>query len=136
MRKRRLTEENDRPAEISVVPLIDVLFSLLTFFILSTLFLVRSEGLSVNLPKATTSKAQASSRATVTIDKEGRTYLNKSPIQVDALANTIQTQINPGQELVVVLNADGAVTHSHVIEVMDQLRQVPGAKLAIATQRK
>jgi biopolymer transport protein ExbD len=113
-----------------------VLFSLLTFFILSTLFLVRSEGLSVNLPKATTSKAQASSRATVTIDKEGRTYLNKSPIQVDALANTIQTQINPGQELVVVLNADGAVTHSHVIEVMDQLRQVPGAKLAIATQRK
>jgi biopolymer transport protein ExbD len=136
MRKRRLTEENDRPAEISVVPLIDVLFSLLTFFIMSTLFLVRSEGLPVNLPQATTSKAQASSRATVTIDKEGRTYLNKAPIQVDALANTIQTQANPGQELVVVLNADGSVTHSHVIAVMDQLRQVPGAKLAIATQRK
>lgn len=134
--RRRLTEELERPTEINVVPLIDVLFALLIFFILSTLFLVRSEGLPVNLPKATTAKPQAASRSTVSIDKAGQVFLNKAPIQVDNLANTIKAQISPGQELVVVLNADGSVTHSHVIEVMDQLRQVPGAKLAIATQRK
>ncbi|MBW4693416.1 MAG: biopolymer transporter ExbD [Lyngbya sp. HA4199-MV5] len=134
--RRRLSEELERPTEINVVPLIDVLFALLTFFILSTLFLVRSEGLPVNLPRATTSKPQAASRSTVSIDKAGKVFLNKAPIPVDNLATTIKTQLSPGQELVVVLNADGSVTHSHVIEVMDQLRQVPGAKLAIATQRK
>jgi biopolymer transport protein ExbD len=134
--RRRLSEELERPTEINVVPLIDVLFALLTFFILSTLFLVRSEGLPVNLPKASTSKPQTVSRSTVSINKQGQVFLNKSPIQVDNLANAVRTQLSPGQELVVVINADGSVTHEHVIEVMDQLRQVPRVKLAIATQRK
>jgi biopolymer transport protein ExbD len=134
--RKRLSQELERPAEINVVPLIDVLFALLTFFILSTLFLVRSEGMPVNLPKATTAKPQAASRSTVSIDKNGKVFLNKSPIQVDVLADTIRSQLRPGQELVVVLNADRTINYDHVIEVMDQLRQVPGAKLALATQRK
>ncbi|MBW4582574.1 MAG: biopolymer transporter ExbD [Tildeniella nuda ZEHNDER 1965/U140] len=137
-RKRRSDPDLlDQPLEIkNVVPLLDVMFALLTFFVLSTLFLTRIEGLPVNLPKATTAKPQAASRSTVSIDKAGNVFLNKAPIQVDNLATTIKTQLSSGQELIVVLNADGAVTHDHVIEVMDQLRQVPGAKLAIATQRK
>jgi biopolymer transport protein ExbD len=137
-RKRRFDPDLlDQPLEIkNVVPLLDVMFALLTFFVLSTLFLTRIESLPVNLPTATTAKPQAASRATVSINKEGQAFLNKAPVQVDNLANTIKTQLSPGQEMVVVLNADGAVTHNRVIEVMDQLRQVPGAKLAIATQRK
>lgn len=134
--RRRLSQELERPIEINVVPLIDVSFALLTFFILSTLFLVRSEGIPVNLPKATTAKSQAASRSTVSIDKNGKIYLNKSPIQMDALANTIKSELRPGQDLVVVLNADGTVNYNYLIEVMDQLRQVPGAKLTLATQRK
>jgi biopolymer transport protein ExbD len=134
--RKHVSEELDRPAEISVVPLIDVLFSLLTFFIMSTLFLVRSEGLPVNLPKATSSKAQAASRVTVTLDQTGHLYLNKLPVKIEALSDRIRQQNSPNQELVIVLNADGSVTHDRVIEVMDQLRQVPGAKLAIATKRK
>lgn len=134
--RRRLSEDLERPVEISVVPLIDVLFSLLTFFILSTLFLVRSEGLPVNLPQASTAKTQAASRATVTLDKQGKLYLNRSPVAVESLAAAVRRQVTPGQNLIVVLNADGSVTHNHVVAVLDQLRQVPGAKLAIAARRQ
>jgi biopolymer transport protein ExbD len=47
----RLPEEPDNPPQLNILPMIDVIFALLTFFILSTLSLTRSEGLPVNLPK-------------------------------------------------------------------------------------
>lgn len=132
---RRRIDEPDIPPQINIVPMIDVIFAILTFFIMSTLFLGRLEGLSVNLPKASTAKPQQSSRATVTVDSQGQLYLNRSPVELNQLQDAVRQQIEPGQDLVVVLNADGSVTHEQVVEVMDQLRQVEGAKLAISTRR-
>lgn len=132
---RRRIDEPDIPSQINIVPMIDVIFAILTFFIMSTLFLGRLEGLSVNLPTATTAKPQPSSRATVTVDPQGKIYLNRSLIALTDVANAVRKQVQPGQDLLVVLNADGAVTHERVVAVMDQLRQVQGAKLAISTRR-
>jgi biopolymer transport protein ExbD len=116
--------------------MIDVIFAILTFFIMSTLFLGRFEGLAVNLPKAKSAKPQKVVRATVTLDKSGNLYLNKNPLSVEALPDAIRSINQPGQDLVVVLNADGSVTHDRVVTVMDQIRQIEGAKLAIATHRR
>ena len=52
----RLPDEPELPAQINIVPMIDVIFAILTFFIMSTLYLHRSEGLPVNLPQAATAK--------------------------------------------------------------------------------
>lgn len=132
--RRRSIDEVDIPPQINIVPMIDVIFAILTFFIMSTLSLGRFEGLAVNLPQAQTAKPQKTIRATVTLDPQGRLFLNKSQIQVDALANSVQQLSLPGQDLVVVVNADGSVTHDRVVAVMDQIRQVPNAKMAIATK--
>lgn len=131
----RLPDEPDAPLQINVVPLIDVMFALLTFFIISTLFLTRSEGLSVNLPQATSAKAQPSSPITVTIDAQGQLALNRQSIQLQALDDGVRQLIKPNQETLVIVNADKAVSHGQVVAVMDLLRQVPGANLAIATQK-
>jgi biopolymer transport protein ExbD len=135
MRRRRVDEPDVSP-QINIVPMIDVIFAILTFFIMSTLFLGRFEGLAVNLPRANSAKPQRVIRATVTLDKNGNLYLNKNRLQVEDLPNSIRRISQPGQDLVVVLNADGSVTHDRVVTVMDQIRQVNGAKLAIATQRR
>lgn len=132
---RRRIDEPDIPPQINIVPMIDVIFAILTFFIMSTLFLGRLDGLSVNLPKATTAKPQQSSRATVTVDSQGKLYVNRVSVELNALQTAVAQQVEPGRDLVVVLNADGAVRHDRVVEVMDQLRQVPGVKLAISTRR-
>lgn len=132
--RRRAIDEADISPQINIVPMIDVIFAILTFFIMSTLFLGRFEGLAVNLPQAQTAKPQKTIRATVTLDPQGRLFLNKSQIQVESLANSVQQLSLPGQDLVVVLNADGSVTHDRVVAVMDQIRQVPNAKMAIATK--
>ncbi|UBF26357.1 biopolymer transporter ExbD [Kovacikia minuta CCNUW1] len=134
--RRRAIDEPEVTPQINIVPMIDVIFAILTFFIMSTLFLGRFEGLTVNLPKAQSAKAQKTIRATVTLDKQGSLYLNKSPTQVESLANSVRQLNEPGKDLVVVLNADGSVTHDRVVAVMDQIRQVEGAKMAIATKRQ
>ena len=132
-----LDDEQDSPATINVVPLIDVLFALLTFFIMSTLFLTRQEGLPVNLPKAATSQqSQIPTRITVTVDPTGQVSLNKKPTTVDSLTEQIRTLMGKNPEVVVVINADNKVEHGNVVAVMDRVRQIKGAKLAIATQKQ
>lgn len=126
--------EPDVPPQINIVPMIDVIFAILTFFIMSTLFLGRFEGLTVNLPRAQSANPQKTVRATVTLDKKGNLFLNKNATQLTSLPNLVKQLAEPGQDLVVVLNADGSVTHDRVVAVMDQIRQIPGAKLAIATR--
>lgn len=132
----RLQDEPEVPVQINIVPMIDVIFAILTFFIMSTLFLTRSEGLSVNLPKAKTAEVQQQTRVTITIDQQGQVSLNRKPIQADALVPAIQNLIQPNQEALVIVNADQQVNHGLVVNIMDQVRQIKGAKLAIAAQRR
>ncbi|WP_071191730.1 biopolymer transporter ExbD [Trichormus sp. NMC-1] len=132
----RLPDEPDIPAQINIVPMIDVIFAILTFFIMSTLFLTRQEGLPVNLPKAATSRqSQIPTRITVTVESSGLVSLNKKPTTVDALAEEIRNLMGTDSESIVIINADAQVEHGNVIAVMDKVRQVKGAKLAIATQK-
>lgn len=131
----RLPDEPDIPLQINIVPMIDVIFALLTFFIMSTLYLTRSEGLKVNLPNAATGLTQPKAEITVTIDRQGRLALNRQPIQIEALLGAVQKLQLPNQELLVLVDADRAVSHGQVVEVMDRVRQIKGAKLAIATEK-
>lgn len=132
----RLQDEPELPLQINIVPMIDVIFAILTFFIMSTLFLTRSEGLSVNLPQAKSAKAQPSAPITITIDAQGKLALNRKSIQLQGIDGQLRQMIQPNREALVVVNADKSVEHGQVVAVMDVLRQVPGAKLAIATQRQ
>ncbi|MEH2042570.1 ExbD/TolR family protein [Nostoc sp.] len=128
--------EPDLPPFINVVPLIDVMFALLTFFIMSTLFLTRSEGLPVNLPKAATAKEQQiPTKVTITVDEKGQVSLNRDPIAVNDLAARVRTLVGSNQDTLVIINADQKVLHGEIVGIMDQVRQVKGARLAIATQR-
>jgi biopolymer transport protein ExbD len=133
----RLPDEPDIPAQINIVPMIDVIFAILTFFIMSTLFLTRQEGLPVNLPKAATAQqAQIPTRITVTVEQSGQVSLNKKPTTVEALTEQIRTLMGTNPESVVVINADTKVEHGNIVSIMDKVRQVKGAKLAIATQKQ
>ena len=132
----RLPDEADTPAQINIVPMIDVIFAILTFFVMSTLFLTRQEGLPVNLPQASTAKKTAQPmRVTLTVDQAGKIFLNKQPISLDKLEAGVKEKVKPEQPLMVVLNADEGVNHGKIVAVMDRVRRVKGASLAIATRR-
>ncbi|HEY9660186.1 MAG TPA: biopolymer transporter ExbD [Allocoleopsis sp.] len=131
----RLPNEPEPPFQINIVPMIDVIFAILTFFIMSTLYLTRSEGLPVNLPQASTSQQQPQSQLVVTIDPSGNLSLNRQPMPIDTLVAQVRALAITGQQPFVVINADAAVTHGTVVKVMDRLRNIQGVKMAIATQK-
>jgi len=135
-RRRHDEDLSDQPIEIkNVVPLLDVLFALLTFFVLSSLFLNRTEGLPVDLPKAQSGTMQKiPARATISINEKTEVFLNKQKINIAEVSDRVKQLLEPNQDLIVVLNADRTVQHGDVIQVMDQLRQIPRVKMAIATK--
>ena len=131
---RGFNEEAEDNVEINILPMIDVIFAILSYFIISTLFLTRFDGLPVSLPDAQTSERQPDANFTVTVDAAGQISLNRDPIQIDTLKSTILKQVNPGQTTVVTIHADEDASHGKVVSIMDEVRTIDGAKLAIATR--
>ena len=87
------------------------------------------------MPKAGTAQSQKSTPIAITIDAKGNLALNRKSTNLEALESQIEALIPSGKEVVVILNADEQVNHGQVIAVMDKLRRVEGAKLAIATKQ-
>ncbi|MEQ8996154.1 MAG: biopolymer transporter ExbD [Coleofasciculus sp. B1-GNL1-01] len=131
----RLPDDSETPFQINIVPMIDAIFAILAFFIISTLYLTRSEGLPVNLPTAITAESQVQDRIiTVTIQANGVIFINQEPIELSQLEAGIESLVTADSPFLVILNADENVPHGRVVSVMDRLRLVEGIRLAIATQ--
>lgn len=128
----RPINEPEDTFEINILPMIDVIFSILAFFIISTLFLTRSQGLPVDLPSAQTAEPKQSVQLNITIEPDGKLFLDRQPIELEQLQGALTEKIKPDSDSVVIINADEKVEHGTVVKVMDRLRQVPGAKMAIA----
>ncbi|MGF1588633.1 MAG: ExbD/TolR family protein [Pleurocapsa sp.] len=132
---RTINEPEDQ-FEINILPMIDVIFSILAFFIISSLFLTRSQGLPVDLPSAQTTEPKQSVQMNITIEADGKMFLDRQPIELEALKDALTKKIAPNSDSVVIINADQKVEHGAVVKVMDRLRQVPGAKMAIAADQE
>lgn len=132
----RLSDEQETPFQINIVPMIDVIFAILIFFIISTLYLTRSEGLPVNLPKAVTTQPLRQTQINVTISANGQIALNRKLINLQNLEDAVRSIVKPNAESTVVLNADEQVPYGRVVSVMDRLNQINGVKLAIAVQKQ
>lgn len=133
---RILDTDLDDEFEINILPMIDVIFAILAFFIVSTLFLTRTEGLPVNLPETETSAPQEPADFTVTISSEGSLFLDEASVTEENLRAQIVEQLEPDQEALITIKADEQTYHGRVITVMDVLRTIEGASLGIATAPK
>ncbi len=132
----RPINEPEEQFDINILPMIDVIFSILAFFIISSLFLTRSQGLPVDLPSAQTAEPRESVQMNITIEPDGKMFLDRQPIELNQLKAALTEKIEPNSESVVIINADEKVEHGTVVKVMDRLRQVPGAKMAIAAEQE
>lgn len=115
--------------------MIDTMFFLLVFFMLSSLALTKLNGLPVNLPQASTSTRQPSADLTVTIDKASQVFVNKTPVSVTDLGTELVRAAKGGDlaQTLVVLNADESVHHGLFVRCMNQAREVGVTRFAIAT---
>jgi biopolymer transport protein ExbD len=132
----RIQRRSIKKARIEIIPMIDTIFFLLVFFMISTLSMSQFKGMPVNLPKAASGQQAPAESAAITIDKDGQLFLNQQAIDKAALAEALRQELAKNAEVLVVINADDGVQHGQVVEVMDVARGAHVAKMAIAVKPK
>lgn len=132
----RIQRRSMKKARIEIIPMIDTIFFLLVFFMISTLSMSQYKGMPVNLPKAASGRQAPAESAAITIDKDDRLFLDTQPVDKSLLRDLLRQQLVRNPELLVVINADDGVAHGRVVEVMDIARSADVVKMAIAVKPK
>ena len=125
-----------KKARIEIIPMIDTIFFLLVFFMISTLSMARYNGLPVNLPKAATGQPPPSESTAVVVGPDGKISIDKLEVGRDQIREALQKRLEKNPELLVLINADEHVEHGVVVEIMDAARQAGVARMAIAVKPK
>ncbi|MBD2041540.1 ExbD/TolR family protein [Microcoleus sp. FACHB-672] len=126
----------DSPSEearIEIVPLIDVIFCILTFFILAALQLTRQQAITVDLPKASTGQPQIRQMLIVGLDPFGQAYIDQRRVNPDQLSQELLAYSSNNPEGLMVLYASKEAKYNDVVQVLDQMREVGGSRVALAT---
>ena len=126
--------QHQREVRIEIVPMIDVIFCILTFFILAAVGFSRQQAISLNLPKASTGTAQMREMLVVSLDNQGQLYLEKQPVSQVQLYSAVKNYHSLNPAGLMVLHASEDVFYSEVIEVLDMLKEVGGDRVALATK--
>jgi len=121
-------------ARIEIIPMIDVIFFLLVFFMISTLSMTINRGLPVNLPTAATAQKEVRENVNLTVTQDGKIFLNKQLTTLQDMGQRVKAALAADPQLTVVVNADGQVLHSTVVDILDQLRLAGVSGLAIAVK--
>ncbi|TAE60354.1 MAG: biopolymer transporter ExbD [Nostocales cyanobacterium] len=121
--------------QIQIIPLIDVVFCILTFFLLAAVQFTRQQAINIDLPKASTgTNTAANSRSEilpVTIDALGKIFVEKDQVSREELQIRLKQYVETNPNGILVLNASRTATYNDVIETLDLLRQVGGNRVSL-----
>ena len=134
MRFKRLKRRTEIvKGQLDIAPLIDVVFLLLIFFMLTSNFVVQS-GIKVHLPKAISSEVIRSENLVVTLTGQDLLFLNDRPVTINELTEKIREAAQEQKTL--LLKADTAASLGRVVEIWDLCRQLGVPQINIATNQK
>ncbi len=119
-------------AEPGMTGMIDIVFLLLLFFVLSSTFILQT-GIKIKLPRAVTIEQPARKDLVLIIARDKRIFLNNEQLPFNALWGRLIEELKFQSEAVLVLRADRDVPHGFVVRVMDVAKQAGADRIAIAT---
>lgn len=119
-------------AEIQITPLIDMVFILLIFFVVTTSF-VSETGLSIQRPRSTSSETLPRESIPVAINADGQIALDGQRTSLFSIRPLLERRLRNQPGLAVVIVADKAVSVERVVRVMDEVRATGIAQVALAT---
>jgi biopolymer transport protein ExbD len=125
-----------RKARIEILPLIDIVFLLLVFFIYAMLSMAVHRGVPVRLPDSSTAGIEKESLLSITIRESGEVLVDKERIPIEDLARSLKLRAGQEASQGIHLFADKEVSYQLIIEVLDQIRAADLSTVVLQTTRK
>lgn len=129
-------DNNESENSINILPMIDIIFAILSFFIISSLYLTKIDSIKVNLPKSSTAVRDQNKPQIITVDTNEKIYFNSNEISLKNISSLIRTKIENIEEPIVILRADTSVKHGLIVSLLDELRKIENLKIGISTDKK
>ncbi len=131
----RCRESNETEAMIDMAPLIDIVFILLIFFMVTTTF-VKDMKLELERPKASSSTAASSKAIRLFIDRHGDTYMDGEPVRLWLIQSKLRDLLSTASSKVILVVTDEGVPAGKLIEVIDQARLSGAESVGVATKKE
>lgn len=128
----RYRAKKDNTAGIDISPLIDMVFILLIFFMVSTTF-IKDMKLDIDRPQASSSSTASTKAVRVYIDKSGNTFIDGQPVRIWVLQSQIRDLLKGSTNQSVLVVTDDIVPTSRLVEVVDQARLAGASDVGVAT---
>lgn len=133
--KLRSMKVQEEP-KLMIIPMIDIIFFLLVFFMISTMTMVQQNTFKVGLPQASSAQLDMNQHANITVMADGNIAFNKESLDKEQLIRRVQIELQRNPDLQVILNGDKDVNYGFVIETFDALKQAGVRKLSIAVEKR
>lgn len=134
MKLRSLRIENQ--PELMIIPMIDIIFFLLVFFMISTLSMVEQRTIPVSLPQASAVQQDIPRSVNITVMQDGKVMFDQEEIPLSLLAKRVGVELTKQSDNVFVLRADKQVEYGKVITVLDELKLAGARRVSVATEMK
>ena len=122
-------------ARIEIIPLIDIIFFLLATFVMVSLSMVRNQGITINLPVASTGQPLDRSVAkTVTVAKNGDVFLGHELLGIEGVSVRLKELKAQDRDVKVLINGDDAADFGLVVKILDEVRKIGINKVSIQTK--
>ena len=130
--KLRNYRETKQP-DLNIIPMIDIMFFLLVFFMLSTMYMVEQKTIPVNLPQATSATIDNKTNFTVTLKDDGSIYLEdqQTDMQTLLMQATKEQKNNPSFDI--IIRADKDINYDKVVSFIDTLKKAGITRFGLAT---
>ena len=129
-------KNNESENLINILPMIDIIFAILSFFIISSLYLTKIDSIKVNLPKSSTAVREKKKPQIITVNSNEKIYFQSTEITLENISSLIQKNIENIEEPIIILNADISVKYGLIVNILDELRKIENLKIAISTEKK
>ena len=129
MARKRIRE--DEEAAVDLTPMLDVVFIMLIFFIVTTSF-VKEAGIDVNKPKAAQAQKKPTATIFIAIRPNGEIHMDKRVVDIERVSATIEKMLAESPTDTVIIQADREAKHGVVVKVMDQIKAAGIDKISIA----
>ena len=129
----RLRRRPTKRARIEIIPMIDVIFFLLVFFMVSSLAMTKVNSIQVALPKTSDSAQSLKENVILSVQKDGQIYVNKTQVTLATVGAALAEAMRGHEQDSVLVNADEGAGYGRVIQAMDQARKLGIRKFALAT---